>query len=435
VGLALQSLGVPLDAAAGERAGVYLTNAFTGWVEHEQAQLPFPEFAAERDAAEAVKREEPILVVLGNPPYNGFAGVSGREEGGLVEPYKQSLAEVWDVTKNKLDDLYIRFFRVAERRIAEQTGKGIICFISNSSWLSDPSAVVMRQRLLREFDDITVDNLNGDSRETGKRTPTGENDPSIFSTALNPAGITRGTAVSVLVRSANRTSTETNVRYRDFWGEGKRERLLRSLDPATEAPEYEALAPDEENWFRLVRWAPRPGYSSWPVVTGLCAADPMLGLNENRKFSLIDKDREALTERMRTYLDPQVPMSAVDERLQRRYARFDPEAVRARLLSQNGFDVGKVQRFQFRPLDMRYAYIETYAHLWNEARPQLVAAANASSGFLLVRRRAPRSPDGAACHFSNVLIDQKVLFQSRRDIVDRLPCRIATSTSFTEASG
>ena len=59
---------------------------------------------------------------------------------------------------------------------------------------------------------------------------------------------------------------------------------------------------------------------------------------------------------------------------------------------------------------MRYAYIETGAKLWNESRPLLVAAAEAASGFLLARRRAPRALDGAALHFSDCLVDQKVLF-------------------------
>ena len=87
--MALQDLGVPLNVKLKERASIYLTNALTGWVDgSEHPTLPFPEFVAERDAADAVKRDTPILVVLGNPPYNGFAGVSGREEGGLAEPYK-----------------------------------------------------------------------------------------------------------------------------------------------------------------------------------------------------------------------------------------------------------------------------------------------------------------------------------------------------------
>jgi hypothetical protein len=70
-----------------------------------------------------VKRERPILVVLGNPPYNAFAGTSPAEEAGLVEPYKQGLQKEWGIRKFNLDDLYVRFFRVAERRIAEGMGE------------------------------------------------------------------------------------------------------------------------------------------------------------------------------------------------------------------------------------------------------------------------------------------------------------------------
>lgn len=95
--------------------------------------------------------------MLGNPPYNAFAGTSPREEAGLVEPYKRGLRERWGVRKFNLDDLSMRFFRVAERRIAEQTGRGVVCFVSNSSWLTRPSIVVMRQRLLGSFDRFWID--------------------------------------------------------------------------------------------------------------------------------------------------------------------------------------------------------------------------------------------------------------------------------------
>ena len=394
-----------------ERASIYLTNALTGWVDgSEHPTLPFPEFVAERDAADAVKRDTPILVVLGNPPYNGFAGVSGREEGGLAEPYKVGLAEHWDITKNKLDDLYIRFFRIAERRIAEQTGKGIICFVTNSSWLGDPSAVVMRERLLSEFGDVTIDHLNGDSRETGKKTPDGDQDSSIFSTKLNPSGITRGVAISMLVRAGDQDGSQPTVRYRDFWGQDKREQLAAATADPNAGPSYESLTPEEANWFRLLRWRPREGYADWPGVDELCAVDPMLGLNENRKFALIDSDREVLAARMRTYLDPKVKIEKVDARLSRNYARFNAETVRKRMLDQHPFDEQHIHRFQFRPLDMRYAYIETGVKLWNESRSLLVAAAEAEAGFLLARRRAPRALDGAALHFSDCLLDQKVLF-------------------------
>ena len=63
-----------------------------------------------RDAAEEVKRDKPILVILGNPPYNAFAGVSAAAEKILVEPYKEGLISEWGIKKFNLDDLSVRFF-------------------------------------------------------------------------------------------------------------------------------------------------------------------------------------------------------------------------------------------------------------------------------------------------------------------------------------
>lgn len=132
VGEELRRAGAPLAQA--ERAAVYLTNALTGWDPAEETgsmETAFDALARERAAAIDVKQNRPILVVLGNPPYNAFAGTSPASEGGLVEPYKEGLQDRWGVRKFNLDDLYIRFFRVAERRVAERTGQGIVCFISN----------------------------------------------------------------------------------------------------------------------------------------------------------------------------------------------------------------------------------------------------------------------------------------------------------------
>ena len=77
----LQHHGAPLSEKKKERVGVYLTNALTGWEPPKHPKkLPFVELEEERDAADHVKRETPILVILGNPPYNGFAGIARVEE-------------------------------------------------------------------------------------------------------------------------------------------------------------------------------------------------------------------------------------------------------------------------------------------------------------------------------------------------------------------
>ena len=101
-----------------------------------------------------------------------------------------------------LNDLYVRFFRMAERRIAQKTGQGVVCFISNYSWLDGLSFTGMRERYLEAFDAIRIDCLNGDKYKTGKVAPDGSPDPSIFSTEGDPVGIQVGTAIATLVRKS-----------------------------------------------------------------------------------------------------------------------------------------------------------------------------------------------------------------------------------------
>ena len=185
MGLLLQSLNAPLSG--NERAGVYLTNALTGWEppKDPKTQLTLlPELQRERDAAEQVKRSRKILVVLGNPPYDGYAGMAIGEERALSDAYRTTQAAPKPRGQG-LNELYVRFFRMAERRIVEQSGEGVICFISNYSWLEGDSHPGMREKYLEVFDAITIDCLNGDKYKTGKQTPDGAPDPSVFSTELN----------------------------------------------------------------------------------------------------------------------------------------------------------------------------------------------------------------------------------------------------------
>ena len=204
LGLLLQNLGAPLSEKSKERVGVYLTNALTGWEPPKgpKQRLIFPELEEERDAAEHVKLDVPILVILGNPPYNSFAGIAKMEE-------ERDLSEAYRTTRQApapqgqgLNDLYVRFFRMAERRIVQKTGRGVVCLISNYSWLDGLSFTGMRERYLEAYYAIWVDCLNGDKYKTGKLTPEGEPDPSVFSTEFNREGIQVGTAIALLVRSA-----------------------------------------------------------------------------------------------------------------------------------------------------------------------------------------------------------------------------------------
>lgn len=316
VGHALRAAGAALQA--GERASVYLTNALTGWAAPEDAgeaapgqhglRYTFPPLADERDEAARVKRAEPILVVLGNPPYNAFAGTSPAEELGLVEPYKAGLQSEWGIRKFNLDDLYVRFFRVAERRIAEGTGRGVVCFISNHSWLWYPSYVVMRRKLLSEFGRVWIDNLNGSKFETGKVAPDGSPDPSVFSTEANREGIQVGTAVALLVKRKERDAGR--VLYRDLWGPEKRALLLSSIEEIAAERGYAPAAPTIANRLSLRPGIVQVDYQSWPTLPELSQLAPFSGVLEMRRGALMSLDRRQLTERISCYLDPTRDFSA-----------------------------------------------------------------------------------------------------------------------------
>jgi len=403
LGLLLRNLGTPFLEERGERAGIYLTNALTGWEPPEgpKPQVLFPELEKEREAAEKVKQKAPILVILGNPPYNAFAGVSPKEERGLVEPYKKGLRSDWGIKKFNLDDLYIRFFRLAERRIAEMTGKGVVCFITNFSYLSDPSFVVVRQRFVGEFDELWFDCMNGDSRETGKLTPDGRPDPSVFSTEYNRAGIRVGTAVSLMVRRTA-SAEQGRVRFRHFWGANKRADLLQSLNSEHLNADYHAVDPSKRNRFSFRSVAGDQSYWEWPSLPKLAAQCPSNGLMEKRGGALIDIDREPLEKRMRMYFDPAVEwtvLSFLGTGLTRNAAAFDAKRVRAKALAAEQFWPARIRRYAVRPFEVRWCYYSEVSPIWNRCRPSLSAQCWQGNSFLVSRFKASKRPEGPPFYF------------------------------------
>ena len=337
VGLTMQNLDAPLSDNGTERAGVFLTNALTGWEPRTTKPLPFPEFEDERDRAERVKQDTPILVILGNPPYNGFAGMAVDEERELSEAYRFT-KRVRRPEGQGLNDLYIRFFRMAERRIAEKTGRGIVCFISNYSWLDGLSFTGMRERYLEAFDAVRIDCLNGDKYKTGKVAPDGSPDPSIFSTEGDPVGIQVGTAIATLVRKADHKSAD-GVEFRHLWGQAKPEDLIATADAEPETL-YESVAPILSLGLPFVRTAVSADWFGWPSLPDLFPVS-FPGVQTGRDSFVVDVDLARLKKRVEEYFDA----SLTHEQIARRYprvmadtARFDAKRVRDTLLARGGPD-------------------------------------------------------------------------------------------------
>ena len=370
VGLTMQALDAPLSEDGNERAGVFLTNALTGWEPRTQKPLPFPELEEERDRAERVKQDTPVLVILGNPPYNGFAGMAVDEERELSQAYR-TVRKVRKPEGQGLNDLYVRFFRMAERRIAEKTGRGIVCFISNYSWLDGLSFTGMRERYLDAFDAIRIDCLNGDKYKTGKTTPDGRPDPSIFSTPGDPVGIQVGTAIATLVRKAEHAPAEA-VGFRHLWGQAKLTELTGTAE-AEPAALYDTIEPVLPLGLPFAAVAVNRSWSDWPSLPDLFPTS-FPGVKTSRDSFLTDVDLNRLEKRVADYFNHDMSHEEIAHlypSVMNSAARYNPRTVRDSLLKRDEpNEQSGIVRYAYRPFDNRWLYWEADTKLLDEKRTE-----------------------------------------------------------------
>ena len=371
VGLTMQALDAALADDGMERAQVFLTNALTGWEPHPTKPLPFPELEEERDRAERVKQETPILVILGNPPYNGFAGMAVDEERELSAAYRMT-KRVRRPEGQGLNDLYVRFFRMAERRIAK-TGQGVVCFISNYSWLDGLSFTGMRERYLEMFDAIRIDCLNGDKYKTGKVAPDGSPDPSIFSTEGDPVGIQVGTAIATLVRKADHAPTG-DVGFRHLWGQAKREELIETEEEVPDAL-YEHIEPVLPLGLPFAQTAVSEDWFDWPALPDLFPVS-FPGITTSRDSFLVDTNLDRLRERVSDYFNPQLGHDEIARRYPAAMRKLsgsvasDARKVRDALLKRGGPNETGFVAYSYRPFDNRWLYWEMDGGLLDRPRPE-----------------------------------------------------------------
>lgn len=398
----LENAGAPLTDD--HRAGVYLTNALTGWVpeQHPQSEI-FEEFRREREDSEQIKQQGPILVILGNPPYNGYAGIAKiEEERDLTNEYRTPVEGLPAPQGQGLNDLYIRFFRIAERRIVSNAnGQGIVCFISNNAWLDGLSHTTMRHRYLQVFQHLFIDNLNGDKYRTGKTTPDGLPDPSAFSTPQNREGIQVGTAIAMLVRNTSRSYTTVDLR--DLWGTDKLNQLERESRLEAE-PIYSALDPTPSLGNPFARRIHSTAYILWPRLPELFPVSSP-GIKTSRDSLIVDIDRDRLATRMEQYLGTDATDADIAEAVpcaMESSARFDPIITR-RTLQDKGFRPWQILRYAYRPFDVRWLYWEPETKLLDEKRSKYIGGAIFPSVCLATQQKcrgessAPQLISQAGC--------------------------------------
>ncbi|MDO8532396.1 MAG: type ISP restriction/modification enzyme [Dehalococcoidia bacterium] len=336
LGLVLEELGYQFESE--QRLGVYLTNTLEEAI--KRTEVLFAQFIAdEANAAARIKKDEPIMVVMGNPPYSNFGMVNkGKWILDLLEDYKKDLHE----KKLNLDDDFIKFVRFGQWRI-DRTGTGVLALITNNTYTDGITHRRMRECLMAAFTDIYIVNLHGNGRK-GERTPDGGPDENVFD-------IQQGVAIGIFLKEPAKAGP-ARVNYVDVWGlrEGKYEWLLER-DIAT--TEWQMVDPKPPMFFFVPKdWSLEEEYK-----TGWWLAD-ILPINQNgiktdRDDLFFDFDRETLDARMRMFYSAQGMEPAFREKYGvRGSSSYDLLSRR----EKTTFDAANIRRCLYRPFDVRWLY-------------------------------------------------------------------------------
>jgi predicted helicase len=225
-----------------QRLQVYLTNSL------EQAQSEVPNlFMAqwltdEAKRADAIKRDTPVMCIIGNPPYSGESANKGEWIMNLMEDYKKEPGgkeRLKERNSKSINDDYVKFLRYGQHFI-EKNGNGVLAFINPHGFLDNPTYRGMRWNLLKTYDKIYTIDLHGNSKKK-ETCPDGSADVNVFD-------IMQGVSINFFIKTGHKKSSELGqVFHYDLFG--KRElKYDFLLEKSIKSIEYEKLTIDAPNY-------------------------------------------------------------------------------------------------------------------------------------------------------------------------------------------
>jgi predicted helicase len=336
LGLLLQDTGYEFQSD--QRLGIYLTNTLEEAIKHSET-LFAQWITEEANAAARIKKDEPIMVVLGNPPYSVSSLNRGEWIDKLLEDYKKDLHE----KKLNIDDDYIKFIRFAQWRI-DKTGYGILGFITNSSYLDGLTHRRMREYLLETFSSIYILNLHGSSRR-GEPAPGNIKDENVFD-------IQQGVAIGIFIKEPEKTG-DTQVYYADMWGvqESKYKTLFDSDITSTN---WQQLTPTAPYFFFVPKdLSLKDEYEQMPSAKEVFAVWQS-ALNTDRDELFLDSDRNKLSKRIQLFYSKNYGDDFKEKYRVYPSSSYDIETRRDR----TKFAESNIQRCLHRPFDECFIYYD-----------------------------------------------------------------------------
>jgi predicted helicase len=318
LGLLMKELGAPL--AGSERLNIFLTNTLEEGVTRAEHLAGLGSYIAEESSeAAAVKKQDDIMVVLGNPPYAGHSSNPSQDSdgklnfiGNLVRDYRFiEGASLGERNPKWLQNDYVKFIRFGEWRI-NRNGFGVLAFITDNSYLISPTFRGMRYHLMRTFDEIFILNLHGYSRE--------KEIPSDVVVDENVFDITEGVAILLAIKQPSlEQKGNAEINYFSIWG-SRASKYEKLMSDTLSGFDWEVVLPDDL-LYRFIPYNFDIGqeylqYWSFPTISPIHTVGIVTG-----------QDSETIA-------------------FSKEEARF--------LAKKNGIDEDGIEEISYRPFDNRY---------------------------------------------------------------------------------
>ncbi|MGD0071653.1 MAG: type ISP restriction/modification enzyme [Candidatus Bathyarchaeia archaeon] len=363
--LSLQDLGCDI---ADERFQLFLTNALEMKLPSSQHTL-FPEIENEGRSASRVK-EEPVFVIVGNPPYSVSSDNKSEFIENLMDAYKENLDDERNI--QPLSDDYIKFIRFANWKIAETAGKGIVGMITNNAYLDGLIHRSLRKKLFEDFDQIYILNLHGNSR-SHEKTPEGGKDENVFD-------IQQGVAILFLIKNGG----EKKVYYADLWADRDSKYQWLLSHNAFNTKWIELRPAPREFWFYPKENS--RNYDSFPLLSDMMPFHRQ-GVKTHRDWLVVGFDKEEITTRLNSLKTLPEDEILIALQIGEHYRAALAHAKKL-VLALPDIDEHKIERYSYRPFDTRFIYYDN--RILDRPRPDLYK--QMGSIFLVTRRNSRQWP-------------------------------------------
>lgn len=369
-----------------KRMQVYLTNSleehnpdtgtlFAGWL------------SAEANEANAIKRDAPVMVVMGNPPYSGISANNNKWISDLIEDYKYVDGEHFNERKHWLNDDYVKFIRYGQNFI-EKNGEGILAFINPHGFLDNPTFRGMRWNLLNTFDKIYTIDLHGNSKKE-ETAPDGSMDENVFD-------IMQGVSINLFVKTGKKKPNDFGeIFHSDLFGK-RIDKYSFLSENSLDDVVFERVKPNSPYYF----FVPKNEDGKSKYMSGFSAENLFInsvtGVVTARDSVVIDINEKDLLERINKFVDTSFSDNEVRKLLfpNKKAGKYLVGDTRGWKLSEARESIkdndhkSVIKKIDYRPFDTRYIYYSSDMVDWGREKVMRHFIERENTALMICRQTA-----------------------------------------------